>query len=104
MCEQFVGTWKLLSSENFEEYMKELGEKCYFNFLYLEQGRNANFELDLLFLAVLFIKGGWIHYFDQVVLNWRTRLFQLLVLNSYKAEKLWLIGIISGKPSLGMPY
>ncbi|NXG28638.1 FABP4 protein, partial [Dromaius novaehollandiae] len=25
MCDQFVGTWKLLSSENFEDYMKELG-------------------------------------------------------------------------------
>ncbi|NWR62497.1 FABP4 protein, partial [Bucorvus abyssinicus] len=25
MCDQFLGTWKLLSSENFEEYMKELG-------------------------------------------------------------------------------
>lgn len=45
MCDQFVGTWKLLSSENFEDYMKELGENCYFNFLFLEQGRNANFEL-----------------------------------------------------------
>ncbi|CAN8183880.1 unnamed protein product [Coccothraustes coccothraustes] len=25
MCDHFVGTWKLLSSENFEDYMKELG-------------------------------------------------------------------------------
>ncbi|XP_069710378.1 fatty acid-binding protein, adipocyte [Phaenicophaeus curvirostris] len=25
MCEQFVGTWKLIASENFEDYMKELG-------------------------------------------------------------------------------
>nr|XP_009503098.1 PREDICTED: fatty acid-binding protein, adipocyte-like isoform X1 [Phalacrocorax carbo] len=25
MCDQFVGTWKILSSENFEDYMKELG-------------------------------------------------------------------------------
>ncbi|NXI35856.1 FABP4 protein, partial [Galbula dea] len=25
MCDQFVGTWKLLSSENFDDYMKELG-------------------------------------------------------------------------------
>ncbi|XP_043830056.1 fatty acid-binding protein, adipocyte [Dromiciops gliroides] len=25
MCEQFVGTWKLISSENFDEYMKEVG-------------------------------------------------------------------------------
>ncbi|KAF4789369.1 Myelin P2 protein [Turdus rufiventris] len=25
MCDQFVGTWKLLTSENFEDYMKELG-------------------------------------------------------------------------------
>ncbi|RLW13145.1 hypothetical protein DV515_00000359 [Chloebia gouldiae] len=24
MCDHFVGTWKLLSSENFEDYMKEL--------------------------------------------------------------------------------
>lgn len=45
MCDHFVGTWKLLSSENFEDYMKELGESCYFNFSFLERGRNANFEL-----------------------------------------------------------
>ncbi|XP_020851378.1 fatty acid-binding protein, adipocyte [Phascolarctos cinereus] len=25
MCEAFVGTWKLISSENFDEYMKEVG-------------------------------------------------------------------------------
>uniref|UniRef100_A0A8D0GPC7 Fatty acid binding protein 4 n=1 Tax=Sphenodon punctatus TaxID=8508 RepID=A0A8D0GPC7_SPHPU len=25
MCDQFLGTWKLVSSENFEDYMKELG-------------------------------------------------------------------------------
>ncbi|XP_048364453.1 fatty acid-binding protein, adipocyte-like [Sphaerodactylus townsendi] len=25
MCEQFVGIWKLVSSENFDDYMKELG-------------------------------------------------------------------------------
>ncbi|XP_060099565.1 fatty acid-binding protein, adipocyte-like [Heteronotia binoei] len=25
MCEQFLGTWKLVSSENFDDYMKELG-------------------------------------------------------------------------------
>ncbi|XP_039379826.1 fatty acid-binding protein, adipocyte-like isoform X4 [Mauremys reevesii] len=25
MCELFVGSWKLISSENFESYMKELG-------------------------------------------------------------------------------
>lgn len=29
MIEHFLGTWKLVSSENFEEYMKELGEKGY---------------------------------------------------------------------------
>lgn len=75
MCDQFVGTWKLLTSENFEDYMKELGENCYFNFLYLEQGGNAKFELYLLFLAMLFIKGGLIHYFDQIFLNWRILLF-----------------------------
>lgn len=45
MCDQFVGTWKLLSSENFEDYMKELGENCYFNFLYLQQGKSASFGL-----------------------------------------------------------
>nr|XP_016848320.1 PREDICTED: uncharacterized protein LOC100554742 isoform X2 [Anolis carolinensis] len=28
MSEQFLGTWKLISSENFDEYMKELGV-CY---------------------------------------------------------------------------
>lgn len=45
MCDQFVGTWKLLSSENFEDYMKELGEKCYLKLLRLGKGRNAEFEL-----------------------------------------------------------
>ncbi|XP_019383391.1 PREDICTED: myelin P2 protein-like [Gavialis gangeticus] len=25
MCNRFVGTWKLVSSENFDDYMKELG-------------------------------------------------------------------------------
>ncbi|XP_005301570.1 myelin P2 protein-like [Trachemys scripta elegans] len=25
MCDQFLGTWKLVSSEKFEDYMKELG-------------------------------------------------------------------------------
>nr|XP_056710239.1 fatty acid-binding protein, adipocyte-like [Euleptes europaea] len=25
MCDQFSGTWKLVSSENFDDYMKELG-------------------------------------------------------------------------------
>ncbi|XP_077208153.1 fatty acid-binding protein, adipocyte-like [Paroedura picta] len=25
MCEQFLGTWRLVSSENFDDYMKELG-------------------------------------------------------------------------------
>ncbi|XP_025937163.1 fatty acid-binding protein, adipocyte isoform X2 [Apteryx rowi] len=24
MCNRFVGTWKLVSSENFDDYMKEL--------------------------------------------------------------------------------
>lgn len=26
MCDAFVGTWKLVSSENFDDYMKEVGE------------------------------------------------------------------------------
>lgn len=43
MCDQFVGTWKLLSSENFEDYMKELGENCCLELLCL--GWNADFEL-----------------------------------------------------------
>ncbi|XP_048364016.1 myelin P2 protein-like [Sphaerodactylus townsendi] len=25
MCDKFVGSWKLVSSENFDDYMKELG-------------------------------------------------------------------------------
>ncbi|XP_063155492.1 fatty acid-binding protein, adipocyte-like [Candoia aspera] len=25
MCDQFLGTWKLISSEKFDDYMKELG-------------------------------------------------------------------------------
>lgn len=48
MCDQFLGTWKLLSSENFEDYMKELGENCYSELLYLGQERNADFELNSL--------------------------------------------------------
>uniref|UniRef100_A0A8C0IGB0 Peripheral myelin protein 2 n=1 Tax=Bubo bubo TaxID=30461 RepID=A0A8C0IGB0_BUBBB len=27
MCNRFVGTWKLVSSENFDDYMKELASK-----------------------------------------------------------------------------
>lgn len=27
MCDLFVGIWKFVSSEKFEDYMKELGEK-----------------------------------------------------------------------------
>lgn len=27
MCDAFVGTWKLVSSENFDDYMKEVGKK-----------------------------------------------------------------------------
>lgn len=27
MCDSFVGTWKLSSSENFDDYMKEVGKK-----------------------------------------------------------------------------
>lgn len=30
MIEPFLGTWKLVSSENFEEYMKQLGEKYHY--------------------------------------------------------------------------
>lgn len=26
MCESFLGTWKLISSEKFDDYMKELGK------------------------------------------------------------------------------
>lgn len=29
MAGEFVGTWNLLKSENFDEYMKELGECCW---------------------------------------------------------------------------
>ena len=28
MSNKFLGTWKLVSSENFDEYMKALGKKC----------------------------------------------------------------------------
>lgn len=27
MCDAFVGTWKLVSSENFDDYMKEVGKE-----------------------------------------------------------------------------
>lgn len=29
MCDAFVGTWKLSSSENFDDYMKEVGKKIH---------------------------------------------------------------------------
>lgn len=30
MVEQFVGSWKMVSSENFDEFLKEMGEmKCF---------------------------------------------------------------------------
>lgn len=86
MCDHFVGTWKLLSSENFEDYMKELGENCYLELLYLGKGRNAEFELYSLlnftelywtllffffFLAMLFIKGFLVQlvWLDSVILE-----------------------------------
>lgn len=31
MAEAFVGTWNLISSEKFDEYMKELGESVVFD-------------------------------------------------------------------------
>ena len=34
MVEQFVGTWKMVTSDNFDEYMKAIGKmKFYFNFI-----------------------------------------------------------------------
>lgn len=27
MCDAFVGTWKMVSSENFDDYMKEVGKQ-----------------------------------------------------------------------------
>ncbi|OXB71557.1 UNVERIFIED_CONTAM: hypothetical protein H355_001046 [Colinus virginianus] len=38
MCNRFVGTWKLVSSENFDDYMKELGESCCLCSLFLGVG------------------------------------------------------------------
>lgn len=29
MCDAFVGTWKLVSSENFDDYMKEVGKEMH---------------------------------------------------------------------------
>ena len=69
MCDQFVGTWKLLSSENFEDYMKELGENCYLELLYLGQGRNADFELYslLAFSGYAVYQGG---FSPTVLIRW----------------------------------
>lgn len=30
MCDAFVGTWKLVSSENFDDYMKEVGKEIHY--------------------------------------------------------------------------
>lgn len=60
MCDHFVGTWKLLSSENFEDYMKELGENCILELLYLGKGRNAEFELYSL-LFFFFFSGSAVY-------------------------------------------
>lgn len=69
MCDQFVGTWKLLSSENFEDYMKELGENCYLELLYLGQGRNAAFELYslLAFSGYAVYRGG---FSPTILIRW----------------------------------
>lgn len=67
MCDQFVGTWKLLSSENFEDYMKELGENCYLELLYLGQGRNADFELYSLLAGYAVYQGG---FSPTILIRW----------------------------------
>ncbi|XP_061851200.1 uncharacterized protein LOC104559505 isoform X2 [Colius striatus] len=41
MCNRFVGTWKLISSENFDDYMKEL--ECH---NLGERGVNASAEVE----------------------------------------------------------
>ena len=33
MSNKYVGTWKLESSENFDEYMKAVGKQTYFTWL-----------------------------------------------------------------------
>uniref|UniRef100_A0A8C3LVD4 Cytosolic fatty-acid binding proteins domain-containing protein n=2 Tax=Phasianinae TaxID=9072 RepID=A0A8C3LVD4_CHRPC len=47
MCNRFVGTWKLVSSENFDDYMKELeccnlGERVIGSSSEVEWQRNHN--------------------------------------------------------------
>ena len=65
MIEHFLGTWKLVSSENFEEYMKELGEKYHYNIqklvmhfvmrlgLYITINFSTLFSLSLFFFFVI---------------------------------------------------
>lgn len=51
MCNRFVGTWKLVSSENFDDYMKELGEKCFVLVFFL------SFLWEWLFFILCFAHG-----------------------------------------------
>lgn len=58
MIEPFLGTWKLVSSENFEDYMKELGETHHYGtqeFVAKDFGVGAGFvpHNDIFFLVSL---------------------------------------------------
>lgn len=77
MCDQFVGTWKLLSSENFEDYMKELGENCYLELGFSGQGRHADLEL----YSLLAFSGSAVYQegFSPTVLNRRSYIGNLVV-------------------------
>ena len=58
MIEPFLGTWKLVSIENFDEYMKELGEKLLYKIwklailfvMWLGLHLTMNFPTILLFI------------------------------------------------------
>eukprot|EP00064_Thunnus_orientalis_P013496 superscaffoldBa00002205_g13535 len=39
MVERFVGTWKMISSENFDDYMKAIGRKRRVTVVTLENGK-----------------------------------------------------------------
>ena len=49
MVEKFVGTWKMISSDNFDDYMKAIGKKKEFK----HYQAFAVFKLQVYFLYIL---------------------------------------------------
>lgn len=73
MCNRFVGTWKLVSSENFDDYMKELGERCcilLFNLILFNKFHLGMSVLHLTLFSCM-LSSSWLHrhfnYFSSIL-------------------------------------